>query len=172
MASLEFKDEEAFESFYKDHYEALCRFAMRYLDFEATSRDLVQDLFVSLWINRNNIKITTSVKAYLYTAVRNKSLSRLRSKLGIVQLPDDSHELMIYPDNLDYPALETAVNNAIARLPEKCRSIFELSRDHGMKNHQIAEKLNISEKTVENQMTIALGRLRLVTKEFFSVILF
>jgi len=172
VESLEFKDKKAFESFYKNYYEALCRFAMRYLDSEAVSRDLVQDLFFDLWVNRNTIKITTSVKGYLYTAVRNRSLSKLRSKLGIVQLPDDSNELVLYPDNLDYPALETAVNQAIARLPEKCRVIFELSRDHDMKNRQIAEKLNISEKTVENQMTIALGRLRLVTKEFFSGILF
>lgn len=172
MGLFEFKDKEAFESFYKNHYEALCRFAMRYLDSEAASRDLVQDLFVDLWINRNHINIATSAKAYLYTAVRNRSLSKLRSKLGVVQLPDDSDDLMIYPDNLDYPALESAVNEAIARLPEKCRAIFELSRDHGMKNYQIAEKLNISEKTVENQMTIALGRLKQVTKGFFSVILF
>lgn len=172
MGSPGFKDKEAFESFYKNHYEALCRFAMRYLDSEAASRDLVQDLFVDLWMNRNKIQITTSVKAYLYTAVRNRSLSKLRSSFGIVPFLDDGNDLITYPDNLDYPALEKAIHQSIAALPEKCRAIFELSREHGMKNNQIAEKLNISEKTVENQMTIALGRLRQVAKEFISVILF
>jgi RNA polymerase sigma-70 factor (ECF subfamily) len=168
-----FDTKESFELQYQLYYEPLCRFAQRYLDSENESRDLVQDLYVDIWVNRKKIKINSSIKAYLFIAVRNRSLSKLKSKLGIVPLTD-SHvgEFTILPPNSDYPALEAAIHQAIDALPEKCKAIFELSREHGLKYSQIAEKFNISEKTVENQIGIALSRLRKVIKHFFPVILF
>lgn len=171
MGSVEFIDRDFFEACYQEYYSSLCRFAYRYLESESESKDLVQDLFVDIWVNREKIKITTSIKSYLYAAVRNRSLTKLKSKLGIVPFPDDHDKLIVEPVNLDFPTLEEAIQKAIASLPEKCRVIFVLSREHGLKYAQVAEKLNLSEKTVENQIGIALAKLREATKEFFSVLL-
>lgn len=171
MEPVEFIDKKVFETSYREYYSSLCRFAYRYLDSESESKDLVQDLFVDIWANREKIKITTSVKSYLYAAVRNRSLTKLKSKLGIVPLLDDNNELVVEPVNLDFPSLEEAIQKAIASLPEKCRTIFVLSREQGLKYAQVAEKLNLSEKTVENQIGIALTKLREATKEFFSILL-
>ena len=170
MGPAEFINRRVFESCYQEYYSSLCRFAHRYLDSESESKDLVQDLFVDIWTNREKIRITTSVKSYLFAAVRNRSLTKLKSKLRVEPLLGGKDELTVDPVSLDYPALELAINRAIALLPEKCREIFVLSREHGLKYSQVAAKLNISEKTVENQITIALARLRDATKEFLSVI--
>jgi len=169
--TLEFKSKEVFESHYRKYYEMLCHFAYRYLDSENEAKDVVQDLFADIWANRERIKITTSAKSYLYAAVRNRSLSKLKSKLGVELELIDADEFVAPSVNFDYPALETTIHQAILSLPEKCRTIFKLSREDNLKYSQIAEKLNLSEKTIENQIGIALTRLRLVTKQFMSILL-
>lgn len=158
-----------FELYYREYYVVLCRFAHKYLDSEAESMDPVQDLFADLWYALEEIKITSSIKSYLYTSVRNRCLTRLKSKHGIESLVNEN--IATDPTNPDYPSLEAAVRQAIERLPEKCRLIFELSRDYDMKYSQIAEKLNLSEKTIENQISIALKKIRYATKEFLTLFL-
>ena len=170
--SFDFKTKEAFESSYRKYYIPLCHFANRYLASENESVDLVQDLFVDIWTNREKININQSVKSYLYAAVRNRSLNKLKSRLGVELTPINSDDFTAPPVNYDFPELEMAIQKAISSLPKKCREIFELSREQNLKYSQIAIQLNISEKTVENQIHIALTRLREATREFLTVFLF
>lgn len=126
--------------------------------------EVVQDVFVSIWNKRDELTLDQNLKAYLYTATRNKSLNFLQKK----KLPTVSFSPAIHDGQVEKPAdevmetneLEIALYDEIYQLPEKCRKIFLLSRQEGMSYKEIAVKLNISVKTVENQIGIALKRIR------------
>jgi RNA polymerase sigma-70 factor, ECF subfamily len=164
-ALLAADDAHAFENLFRTYYTELGRFAMKYLRDKETAEELVQDLFVDLWEKRHTLNITGSVKSYLYTATKNRSLNYLKSKLAqLQQLGDDSSELAAHHSNTeslyDQNELEQIIANGIEALPEKCRIIFQLSRHAGLSYAEIAQELNLSPKTVENQMGTALKKLR------------
>lgn len=155
-------DPAAFEALFRAYYRPLCAFAMGYLKDPDKAEDLVQDLFFRLWSDREKVNITGSVKAYLFTSVRNRSLNavkagpRVRSLIeevdGSVQEEERSED--------EHSERIARVRSAIESLPEERRKVFKLSRYEGLKYHEIAERLDISVKTVENQMGKALKTLR------------
>lgn len=155
-------DEETFEKLYDEYYSSLCLFANKYLQDLDLSRSLVQELFVDLWLKREKITVQSSIKAYLFKAVRNKSIDYLRESKKNVRLSDISESNFYSPfeDKIEEAELNNRINQSILELPEKCREIFLLCRFEGLKYSQIASKLNISVKTVEMQMGIALKKLR------------
>ena len=149
---------EAFDSF----YPALCFYADKYLHDMDESRSLVQQVFVDLWLKRDKIDITQSIKSYLFKTVRNYALDRIRH-----QAVEHKYLEKFHPDNITYDnnlieeaELNARINSAINELPPKCREIFLLCRFEEMKYLEIAKKLDISVKTVEMQMGIALKKLR------------
>jgi len=160
----------AFEELFRLHYTELCRYALRLTRNEEVAEEVVQEVFISFWERRNEITITHSVKAYLISSVRNRSINYLK-----LQLPKDRKKEEIEEHNsgasvedtsagIEYKELYDLIQHAITSLPEKCRAIFVLSREEGMTYQQIADQLNLSLKTVENQMSIALKKLRSTMK--------
>lgn len=169
LTSLQKGDEEAFAYVFKTFYPPLFNYAGRILRDEEQANDVVQDTFCRLYENRSNITIHISLKSYLYRSVYNNCIDLIRHKKvanayvdakmldfyfsRIIQLPEA--ELKMLDEDIG-----EAIREAIAHLPERCRQIFCLSKLEGLSNKQIAEKLGISVKTVETQMTTAFVRLR------------
>jgi len=152
-----------FERLYDDYYPALCLFTNKYLGDLDLSRSLVQELFVDLWLKREKLIVgKDSVKCYLFKAVRNKSIDYLRESKKTVSLSAVPEYSLNSPfeDKLEEAELNARINQSISELPDKCREIFLLCRFEGLKYGQIAEKLNISVKTVEMQMGIALKKMK------------
>lgn len=152
-----------FEKLYDEYYPSLCLFANKYLGDLDLSRSLVQELFVDLWLKREKLTVRQeSVKSYLFKAVRNRSVDCLRETKKTVSLSAVPEHSMKAPfeDKLEEAELNARLNQSISELPEKCREIFLLCRFEGLKYGQIAEKLNISVKTVEMQMGIALKKMK------------
>jgi RNA polymerase sigma-70 factor (ECF subfamily) len=154
-------DEVAFNKAFDLYYSRLCFFADKILrDFDL-SRSVAQQVFVDLWIKRDKL-VVTSLQSYLYHSVQNSALDVLkRKKVESRYLATlDKSETEEMKDLMEEAELADRINKAIQKLPEKCREIFLLCRFEELKYAEIAEKLNISVKTVEMQITIALKKLR------------
>ena len=161
---------------FRREFKGLCFFAIRYVKDYETSREIVQDAFISLWEKRDIIDLSKPVKAYLSTSVRNKCLNHLRDNRKF------SNDLLSAEDLLSDYALEESdvlveaeirekINEAITELPEKCREIFVLSRHENLKYQQIADQLKISVKTVETQMSKALQHMRHRLGEYLTILI-
>jgi RNA polymerase sigma-70 factor, ECF subfamily len=151
-------DKSTFEILFHSYYPSLCLFAKRYTHDMALAREVVQDLFVYLWEHREELTIHNSIKSYLYRAVRFNTIRRMENekKLGIrldsIPEPTDQE----FNDHLEYAELQSSILVAIEALPDQCKYIFKLSRFEHLKYSEIAEKLNLSVKTVEAQISKAL----------------
>ena len=154
----------AFEALFKQYYRMLVIFAAKYLRSNEDAEELVQQVFVSFWEKAPVTDITTSLKAYLYRWTANACLNRIKHlKIKDKYAQYAMQEIQSsFDDNVSFiePDLEKDIRKAVENLPEKCREIFIRSRFDNKKNSEIAAELGISEKTVENQMTIALKKLR------------
>lgn len=154
----------------------MCYFAQKYVkDFE-TAKEIVQDAFITLWEKRETIEMDRPVKSYLTMVIHNKCSNYLRDNrkfdpyiLDIVNLLDvpeyESSDILIANE------LKIKIEASISELPEKCREIFVLNRYENLKYREIADKLQISVKTVETQMSKALQHMRIRLAEFISVFL-
>lgn len=159
-------DEKAFKYFFDTYYDDLCNFVNSYLRDEPLSEDIVQNIFVYLWEKKDSLPFNCSIKSYLYTASKNKSLNHLRDVQNKNKI---MAEFFAQPDIfsnekadqfLEFEELKSIISNAIEVLPQKCKTIYKLSRDDGLTNKEIAESLGITVKTVENQMTIAIRKIK------------
>jgi RNA polymerase sigma-70 factor, ECF subfamily len=161
-------DQISFESLFRSEYKGLCFFAQMYVKDGEAAREIVQEAFMGLWENRETIDISRNVRAYLTTGIRNKCLNYLRDNkkfhnniLEIENLPANYEQYdLTDSDHLTEQELHTSIQTAISELPEKCREVFLLSRNENLKYREISDKLGISVKTVEAQMSKALQYLR------------
>jgi len=157
-------DEKAFEMLFHKYYGHLCLFATKIIKDDASAEEIVQDLFVKLWEKREQLSIETSLKNYLFRSVKNLCLNYIQhNKTKIVHAQSVLSEMESnFSDDNNYPEIDLAfkIEESINSLPGKRREIFRLSRQEGLKYHEIAEKLNISIKTVETQMSLAIKTLR------------
>ena len=143
---------------FKTYYRPLCIYAMHYLSGNMEeAEDVVQECFVK--IRQQN---ADSSKAYLYATVRNMCIDCLRRKqIDTVEIrPQDLEGYITDSDAQERSFREAELWTAIDSLPERCRQIFLMSKRDGMKYHEIAEELNLSEKTVEHQISKALKQLK------------
>jgi RNA polymerase sigma-70 factor (ECF subfamily) len=165
MTCLSNDDRKAFEYIFRTYYQDLCRFGTTYVKDVDVAEELVQQIFINIWERRYELTISTSMKSYLFTAVRNKSFNYIK-----LQLPKEYKKVDVdnvgfmdasnMEEDIVFEDLKVYVANAIDTLPEKCKAIFNLSRNSGLTYKEIAEELDISVKTVENQIGIALKKLR------------
>ena len=169
-------DEAAFEVLFKDHFKALHAYATVMLKDEEMAEEIVQQLFLKLWEKRERLQIDTSIKAYLYRAVYHDSLNYLKHlKVRKVHEDHTSYQMRdaaYEPSkNLETRELELRLDEALKELPEQCRTIFQMSRFEELKYREIAERLQIAPKTVENQMGKALRILREKLADYLPLIL-
>jgi len=166
--------EYAFDYFFNYYYPGLCVFAQKIIALpEQQAKDIVQDVFVKFWNDREKLDIRTSIRSYLFVSVRNRCMDVMRKKNRSLQLKEISEGQDVADESFEtyiLSELESLLNRSLDKLPERCREVFELSRLHGLKNREIAEKLNLSEKTVENQMTKALRVLREELKDYLPLL--
>ncbi|MBX2964049.1 MAG: RNA polymerase sigma-70 factor [Cyclobacteriaceae bacterium] len=175
FSAIRLGDINAFEMMFKTYYQPLCRYASTFVGNPEDSEEIVQSAFIGIWEKRQNIDITTSVKAYLYRAIRNACLNEIKHQ-KVKQLHAD-HELRTgekYAEATDQGALrdelEEKIKTALLALPEQCRIIFQLSRFEELKYQEIADQLNLSIKTVENQMGKALKIMREQLRDYLPLI--
>jgi RNA polymerase sigma-70 factor (ECF subfamily) len=162
---LLFSDNSAFEALFRENYAKLCRVAFRIVQDEDTAEDIVQDVFVKVWEKRSELRIATTLNGYIYQSVLNASIKRLkkdrntamREELFGSQLSRDANTT---DELLAARELTRRTRSAVDLLPAACREVFILSRYEQMSYREIAETLEISVKTVENQMGKALKHLR------------
>ena len=166
-------DLDAFKTLFDTFYEELVSYSHRFTQQLVVSEEIVQDVFVSLWERRKQIKITTSINAYLYRAVKNRTINYLKHQLPKDQATTDIEVASKIEDQSTAAevddSLETVLDRAIGELPEKCRVIFLLSRNEGLTHKEIAEELSLSPKTVENQIGIAIKKLRSALKPYLGL---
>ncbi len=160
----------SFESLFKEHFKALAGFAFKYVHDLDDAKNLVHDAFISVWEKYDSLPSDTNYRSYLYTAVRNKCLNHLRDKIKIVAIEDAEEHLGVEDTSeLETQELEREIEFAINSLPEKCKLVFEMSRFEQLKYAEIAQKLDISVKTVEGRMTQALSLLRDNLSQFITI---
>ena len=165
----------AFEMLFKTFYQPLCRYATSFLKDPDDAEEIVQAAFIGFWEKREAISIDTSVKSYLYRAVRNSCLNELKHEqvkqryiAGETVMGEKASESA---DHLAiHVELEEKIKAAIQMLPEQCRLIFTMSRFEELKYQEIADQLNLSVKTVENQMGKALKIMRAQLKEYLPLL--
>ncbi|MDP4289648.1 MAG: RNA polymerase sigma-70 factor [Bacteroidota bacterium] len=156
-------DVSSFEILFKKYHQSLCIYAYRFTQDIDIAKEIVQNLFVYFWENRSSIEINTSLSAYLFKAVRNNSLREKASQSRFIALDAaflKEEKIDEFYDSLEIEELEKQLLDNIDKLPRRCAIIFKMSRIDRLKYAEIAQKLNISIKTVESQMGKALRILR------------
>ena len=157
-------DSTAFKELFCAYCQPLIRFALRFVNDVTTAEDVVQDIFLKIWLNRQQLNPTLNIKSYLYVAVKNQALKQRRQQGVRSQgnmIMHLSHQYIPTPEEtLNTKEIETTVFQAIKELPDKCRLIFSMNRFDGLTYAEIAEILDLSIKTIETQMGRALKHLR------------
>ena len=165
FAEMKAGNKDSFNYFFDYYYSGLCVYAKNFTGDLNISEEVVQDVFVRFWEKRENIEIESSVRFYLFRTVYNQCMNLLKHKkveLNYIQ-SQKNREDNLYEEQwslYNETELRQALDNAISKLPERCREVFVLSRFENMKNKEIAEILNISIKTVEVHIYKALKYLR------------
>lgn len=164
---------DAFDQLYEIYADLLYGFTLDLTKSPSEAKDILQETFIRIWINRDNILTEYSFKAYLYKIARNLMLNSFRKQMNSIAFEnyicseeyqentDNNVENEMYFDDF-YRNLEKVKNE----LPDRQKQIFELSREQGMSIAEIAGDLNISEQTVKNQLTLALKTLREKLSEY------
>lgn len=179
LSKIEQGDKEAFSFVFTTYYKDLVLFGGYYLPDKAVCEDIVQSVFLKLWRDRKTLRIESSLKSYLLKSVRNSCLDEIRHKNVISEhesymlsnsvLHDlDTENYILYSD------LQEHLSRALEQLPETYREAFELNRVEGLKYREIAQKLDVSERTVEVRISKAIELLKKHLQEFllWTAILF
>lgn len=170
-------DHSAFEMIFRFYYPGLVLFAKQYVLYEEDAEEIVEDFFIRVWQKRHQINQADSLKPYFFTSIKNSSLNYLHHKKHkdkliqeIIQLSENN--LLYQPDVFVISDLQDAIRKAIQSLPPKCREVFILCRVNGLKNEDVATKLNLSKRTVETHVSNALKQLRIELKDYMASMLF
>lgn len=164
-----------FESIFHQYYSPLCNYATKIVGDEHISKDLVQSLFIQLW-EKDKLATVNNLEYFLLRSIKFKCIDYLRARkkhqeIPIEDLPDSP---ILNDENLSEEDVEPLLHFFAAKLPPKTRRVFLLSRQEGLSYKEIAQELNVSVKTVDNQMGAALKKMRILLKaqQFFSLLLF
>jgi len=173
--------QDVYEFVFLNFYNELCIYALGIIKDKFVAEEIVQDVFVKLWENRDALTIRSSIKAYLYRSVHNFCINHLehqsvKRKHASASMKDYSN--LISPVSPDYPIanllvqeLEDKINQSISELPNQCREIFLLVRYEDLSYSEVALKLGISVNTVKTQLQRALTRLRESLKDYLPIII-
>ena len=158
-------DGAALELLFHRYYNDLCRYLIIFLKDENVAKNIVQDLFLHLWENRLSIDFKKSMESYLYQACRFNALIYLRNENRHEKSFENirhssTEESSDVSAEMEIKELDRIISESIALLPDRCRQIFILSRTRGLSYHEIAEQLGISVSAVDNQVNIAIKKIR------------
>ena len=173
-------DKSAFEQVYMTYYDLLYHLSLQYLGETSIAEEVVQDAFLKLWEVRNDLKPDSNIKNYLYTITKNNCLSQLRkthlhktpvSDARFLEMQFNYEALVSIPDNvIEFEELKAKIEASIDSLPDDLREVFIMNRFEDLKYKEIADKLNLSPKTIEARMSKALNRLRTELKDYLPLI--
>lgn len=158
-----------FKEVYDLYYIPLCKFVLFYTKDKQLIEDTVQDVFLSLWENRDNFN-AIHTKTFLFQCVKNRLFNKFRDEKNRSRLLENwfqsvIEDTILEDDKYEAEKVLNIINKAIESLPKKCREIFILHKIKNLSYKQIAEIMQVSEKTVGNQMGIALKKIRNYTRE-------
>ncbi|MGM9759019.1 MAG: RNA polymerase sigma-70 factor [Parabacteroides sp.] len=170
MRLIQTGDQTAFRYLFYKYVDSLERFIICLVHDREVARELVLDIFTYLWEHRETFQIRLTLKAYLFQSARNNALSYLRDKrktlyIEELQLSDDGP---VDSSLVELEELHQLIAEAVCQLPGRCQEIFRMSREQDMTNKEIAHSLDLSEKTVEAQITIALRKIRAFLGDSYS----
>ncbi len=171
-------NEEAFRILFEQYFETLFIIAKNYVTNDSDAEEIIQDVFLKVWKKRKSIN--KNIGGYLFKVTKNLCLDHLRSSkykiskesnivkleavINLIALEDPDSSALLEDELLK------KIEHGIDLLPQKCRDVFIKSRFNGLKNREISEELNISVKTVENQMSKAIKHMRFHLKDFLSIL--
>lgn len=165
-----------FEEVFKSHFKSLHAYAFTIVKDDMLAEEMVQNVFCKLWEKKDQLQINSSATAYLYRSVYHECLNHLKH-----QKVQSAYHVFMAARPADEPApaaaklqmgeLEWHLNKALNELPEQCRTIFQMSRFEELKYQEIADRLGLSIKTIENQMGKALRLLREKLSDFLPLLL-
>ncbi len=174
LNAIQAGDEEAFDSLFIRYYPILCAYAKRFVGLD-DSEEIVQDTMLWLWENSRQSVIETSLKSYLFKSVKNRCLTLMTHYEMRERVENKLYQsLQTYYEDPDFyivDELRNRIDDALARLPESYRESFVLNRFNQMTYQQIAQKLNISSKTVDYRIQQALKLLRKELKDYLPLLL-
>ncbi|MDR3140219.1 MAG: RNA polymerase sigma-70 factor [Tannerellaceae bacterium] len=166
---LQYGEEKAYKELFLMYYSPLCEYASRYIRDEE-AEELVQDLMLYLWEAREEIVIEASLKSYLFTAVKNRCLNAIKRNVcheqAREQLSEKLKDQFDDPDYYLFNELSERIEKSVRELPDNYRETFEMSRFGMLSNAQIAQRLNISIKTIEYRISQSLKILRTKLKDY------
>jgi len=170
-------DRTAFELIFHFYYPGLVIYVSQFTFDRDDAEEIVQDFFVRFWQIHQNIFLSDSLKNYFFSSVKNRSLNYLKHKKieenYLKEIYNLTNKHLLYDTNLYVTSeLQDKIKDSINLLPEKCREIFLMSRTLGMKNEEIALKLNLSKRTIETQISNAIKVLRVELKDFAVLLIF
>ena len=168
---------EDYSKIYAIYFPKLVRFSQTYLHTQEDAENLVQDIFLYLWENREQIPLLGNMNAYLFTVVKNRCIDFLRrqakndeKKRSLSELEEKELQFKLY--SFSVADIEHLISQAVDSLPARCKEIFILSRIEGLRHKEISERLNISVNTIESQIAIALKKLKVALKDYMPLFIF
>jgi len=173
-------DHNAFKELFSFYYCRLLNYARSYVQDKHIAEDIVQDVFFNIWVKRHELEINISISSYLYRAIHNKCIQYLRQnyvnenidntekslKLKEAEILYQSYNNFTFSD-IELKEIEKIVREIYISLPPKTREVFDLSREHNLTYHEIAENLNLSIKAVEYHISRALKTFREALNDYF-----
>jgi RNA polymerase sigma-70 factor, ECF subfamily len=176
ITTLKAGDVTTFEMVFRTFYQPLCNYAYSFVQDRDAAEEIVQSTFLNVWEKGNNLVIHTAVKPYLYAMVRNACLNmikheKIKKQHVDLQLAVADRSIESVTHTVMASELEGKIQQAMEKLPQQCRLVFKLSRFEELKYSEIAEHLDISIKTVENQMGKALRIMREELKDYIPLLI-
>jgi len=163
------------EILFRKYFNSLCVFARQYIYDNDKVKDIVHDVFINIWEKGELYEAEALVKGYLFTSVKNRCFNYLRDNKKFNKEGDEAFNYdgsLQYHNQTEYKELETIIKTEIDKLPDKCKEVFILSRYEELKYAEIAERLDISVKTVEAHISKALKILRENLAPYIDLMIF
>ncbi|MBS2212497.1 RNA polymerase sigma-70 factor [Carboxylicivirga mesophila] len=172
----DWKTRAGYEQLFNAHYSLMVAYAYNFLKEQEASEEVCQEVFFQLWINRDKTEIKTAISSYLYRAVRNRCINLIKhitiretyKQYNSEQIEKSDND---FTDTLTVSELDQKIRSAIDQMPLQRKKIFIMSRYEEMTYKEIAEKMGLSKKTIENQMGKALQYLREELKDYLPLLL-
>ncbi|MCK0131886.1 RNA polymerase sigma-70 factor [Flavobacteriaceae bacterium F08102] len=170
---LKSENELAFKVIYNRYWKRLFIYTRNILNDKGLAEDVLHEIFVNIWVKKDDIEIL-SLEKYLFTSAKNKSISQFR-KMKFTAFDDDIiQNLCLTPEadhSLEATDLKSTLERVTKNLPTRCKEIFYMSRYDSYSNEEIANHFNISQRTVENQLYLALKHVRVALRKVVTILL-